>query len=314
MLDKNPNLGWRDVQEILITSANLVDNNDPDWITNGAGFHFNHQYGAGLIDATAAVNLAEEWTNLAEVEIIENSQTEINQAIPDNDSTGISYEIAIEDNLRCEHITLAVSATHTYRGDLRITLTSPSGTESVLAETRNADSDEDYSEWLFSSVRHWGEESSGTWTVNIADGVNVDTGTLTSLSLAINGTPIVTSDGFATWVAEQGVSESLPADDPDNDGLPNLVEYYLGGNASTYDSETSPVLSVEGELATFTFWHAKSANDVTGIVEWSTTLLENSWEAVDTSTEVIVDEPTRELLQTTFPLEANTLFVRLRVE
>ncbi|HEY3789663.1 MAG TPA: S8 family serine peptidase, partial [Urbifossiella sp.] len=46
MLQANPNLGWRDVQEILLRSARQIDlGNDngvsEGWITNSAGFHFN---------------------------------------------------------------------------------------------------------------------------------------------------------------------------------------------------------------------------------------------------------------------------------
>jgi len=64
MLEKNPDLGWRDVQEILIESAKKVDLADTDWIDNGAGFHFNHKYGAGLVDAAEAVRISGNWTNL----------------------------------------------------------------------------------------------------------------------------------------------------------------------------------------------------------------------------------------------------------
>jgi subtilisin family serine protease len=67
MLQANANLGYRDVQEILAYSAK---ENDPtnlgwhidgahDW--NGGGLHFSQDYGFGLVDATAAVRLAESW-------------------------------------------------------------------------------------------------------------------------------------------------------------------------------------------------------------------------------------------------------------
>ncbi|MCU0749854.1 MAG: S8 family serine peptidase, partial [Akkermansiaceae bacterium] len=47
MLEKNPNLGWRDVQEILIRTAAKIKPTDSDWVTNGAGLSFNHNFGAG---------------------------------------------------------------------------------------------------------------------------------------------------------------------------------------------------------------------------------------------------------------------------
>ncbi len=51
MLGANKNLGWKDVQYILMTTASRVDPNDPDWVKNGAGRWVNHKYGYGLIDA-----------------------------------------------------------------------------------------------------------------------------------------------------------------------------------------------------------------------------------------------------------------------
>ena len=42
MLQANPNLGWRDVQEILIRTARKNAPTDREWLVNGAGFNFNH--------------------------------------------------------------------------------------------------------------------------------------------------------------------------------------------------------------------------------------------------------------------------------
>src|SRR5690606_25936727 len=46
MLQRNPNLGYRDVQEILAATAVQINPDEPGWATNSAGFHFNHEYGA----------------------------------------------------------------------------------------------------------------------------------------------------------------------------------------------------------------------------------------------------------------------------
>ena len=63
MLDANPNLTARDVQHILVrTSPRRSNPGDSGWTNNGAGFHVNHKYGFGGIDAQAAVALAKTWT------------------------------------------------------------------------------------------------------------------------------------------------------------------------------------------------------------------------------------------------------------
>jgi subtilisin family serine protease len=64
MLDANPGLGWRDVQEILAATAGRTGspagwsfNGADNW--NGGGMHVSHDYGFGLVDAYAAVRVAE---------------------------------------------------------------------------------------------------------------------------------------------------------------------------------------------------------------------------------------------------------------
>ena len=59
---------------------------------------------------------------------------------------------------------------------------------SRLAQKRS-DSNDNYSNWTFSSVRHWGESSAGTWTLKIADTTATNTGTLTAATVTLFGTP-----------------------------------------------------------------------------------------------------------------------------
>ena len=190
MLEKNPNLGWRDVQEILIKSATKFKAADAGWVTNGAGIPFNHDFGAGLINATSAVNLAATWTNLPAQTSTTSTQTGLTAAIPNNLAAGVTRTFNLSaSNIRVEHVTLKLSATHTARGNLQITLTSPSGMSSTLAAVR-PDTNANYSNWTFSSVRNWGENSAGTWTLKVADlssTSNTTGGTLTAAELKVFG-------------------------------------------------------------------------------------------------------------------------------
>ena len=63
LLSANPNLSWRDVQQILILSARQFDPADPDVRANGAGFRASHNVGFGVPDAGQAVALARTWVN-----------------------------------------------------------------------------------------------------------------------------------------------------------------------------------------------------------------------------------------------------------
>ncbi len=187
MLEANPRLGWRDVQEILIRTATLVSPTDSDWAVNGAGLHFNHKFGAGLINASAAVALAQNWTNLDPQSTVSASQSALSLAIPDNNSTGVSRDFVFTAaDLRIEHVTVTVNIAHTSRGDLEITLISPSGKQSRLAE-RHEDSGDNYPDWKFMTVHHWGESLPGTWTVKVADRRGGNTGRLNSVQLDFYG-------------------------------------------------------------------------------------------------------------------------------
>jgi hypothetical protein len=95
-------------------------------------------------------------------------------------------------------------ATHPARGDLRVVLTSPDGTRSVLAEVHD-DTHANYSQWTFSSTRDWDEIAKGTWTLQVTDESGQDVGTWNSWRLNIYGTA-VTTEQYAALVANATVS------------------------------------------------------------------------------------------------------------
>ena len=112
MYDANPDLGWRDVREILAASAmhvgsgydaapNTGQSEKRSWTSNGAtdwnggGHYFSEDYGFGLVDAHAAVRLAETWT---EQKTSANEQSRSASggsiAIPDNGAAGLVMQMA----------------------------------------------------------------------------------------------------------------------------------------------------------------------------------------------------------------------------
>ncbi len=190
MLDANPTLTYRDVQHILVNSAEKNNAGDSGWAVNSAGHDINHKYGFGAIDALAAVNLARTWSNVpAEVSFTTPVQN-VNALIPDNNSTGVTRTFNMTQDMSLEHVEMVFNTTlHTWRGDLRVVLTSPSGTQSVLAETHSQDNGDDYSNWVFSSVRHWDESPLGTWTIKVTDGLAQDEGRWQDFTLNFIGTP-----------------------------------------------------------------------------------------------------------------------------
>ena len=206
MLQANPNLGWRDVQEVLIRSATQTDPQNAEWRTNGAGFKFNPNFGAGRVNAGAAVALATNWTNLPAMTSTSSEQTNLNEAIPDNDSAGITRSFDLStSNLRVEQTVVTVDITHANRGDLVINLVSPSGTISPLAEL-HGDTNADYRAMTFRSTFNWGEDSKGTWQVQVSDRRAGNAGTLTRAKLEVFGSVRATEPAVIATFTPQPVA------------------------------------------------------------------------------------------------------------
>lgn len=76
MLSANPNLSYRDVQQILIHSSRQTGPPDPDVLPNGAGYPVSHNTGFGLVDAGWAVELAQNWKSRPAATSVSYSVTE----------------------------------------------------------------------------------------------------------------------------------------------------------------------------------------------------------------------------------------------
>ncbi len=174
MLEANPDLGYRDVQDILALTAR---NTDPsgDWTTNGAsnwnggGMHVSRDVGYGLVDATAAVRLAETWdsqgtaANLATV----SGQHDVDAVLPDGTGS-VSSTIAMPVGVSVERAEVVLDLDARDASDLTVTLTSPSGTKSVLLDAPGTT--EAYpANFSLTSTHFLGESSLGDWTVTVSD-------------------------------------------------------------------------------------------------------------------------------------------------
>lgn len=190
MLEANPKLNWRDVQDILISTARQLNPTDTGWQINTAGFHFHPRYGAGLVDASAAVTYATAYKftttqRTATATIIGNA---ILDAIPD-EGQGVSLvkEFVIPATIaRAEHVVCSFNINHERRGDLAIELKSPTGIISRLADLHD-DTLPNYRNYPFMSVIHWGENPAGKWTLTITDRKRDKVGSLLGATLKIFG-------------------------------------------------------------------------------------------------------------------------------
>jgi len=233
MLEANPNLGYRDIQEILAISARKITDTNTQWQENhtdnwnGGSMHISHDYGFGEVDARAAVRLAETWnkqqTYANEVKLISPiSSGTLNAAIPDNNETGISKTLTVSNApLKVEHAEITVNLTHARAGDLIIKLISPTGTESILMNRPGKAPNSAVSDrgditfsgsnalsFTFTTVRDWGEVANGAWTLQVIDAATGDTGTLQSWSLNLYGKA---DNGSDTYFYTDEIAAVAPA-------------------------------------------------------------------------------------------------------
>ena len=209
MLQANPNLGWRDVQNILADSASHTGsafggpqdvsehglwgfNNASGW--NGGGMHSQIDYGYGMVNAYNAVRMAEVWslfgaaqTSVNEASVSSNLNNLGGLAVPDNNPTGVSFNLTVGTSLQIEHVQFVMNFSHAYVGDLKVTLTSAEGTVIVVALNSGVSTSFNGT-WVYGIDSLRGELSAGTWTVNVADLVGSDVGVLNTAQLNVFGT------------------------------------------------------------------------------------------------------------------------------
>lgn len=175
LLEANPTLGWRDVQGVLASTAQMMDPESPTWSENGAGLHHSNLYGFGVVDALAAVEAAKTWINYGTEKSIVVDSGPINLPIADDATTGSTSTITVaskEDTIfTTEAVTVYLDLDYASRGDLKVILTSPLGTESVLTpgkrpENVHLQGDE---RWKLLTVRAYGENPNGDWKITLRD-------------------------------------------------------------------------------------------------------------------------------------------------
>lgn len=212
MLEANPKLGYRDVADILALSARNADTS-AQWTINGAsawnggGMHVNNDAGYGLVDALAAVRLAETWTtqHTAANLLTTDASATVNQAIP-NGGQALTSSVTVSNSFSVEDAEVVLSMQHPDVADLTILLTSPSGTVTNLLETplHLAFPSAPFS---MSSTHSLGETSAGTWTLSVQDkNADSDAGTLSSWELRLYGSsdalPHVYTNEYAAYAAQ----------------------------------------------------------------------------------------------------------------
>jgi subtilisin-like proprotein convertase family protein len=114
-----------------------------------------------------------------------------NLAIPDNNATGVTSTLSYAQTGTVAGIKLKLGITHTYQGDLQVTLIGPDGTAVLLHNLSGTSTDNistvypDLTAPAGSLSAFTGKSITGAWKLKVADLAAQDLGTLNSWTLSI---------------------------------------------------------------------------------------------------------------------------------
>ncbi|KAJ7256538.1 kex protein [Mycena haematopus] len=187
-LEARPDLTWRDIQHLCVLTARQINKDDPDWeATAVPGRFYSYKYGFGALDAYEYIKAAKNWTvvnpqvwftsptiQLESGTMLEAEKYSGGTFIAEggvSSSISITREMVRDNNMeKLEHINVKVWIQHGKRGDVEVELRSPTGIRSMLAGKRAGDTaTSGYPGWTFMSVKHWGEDPVGEWTIKVSD-------------------------------------------------------------------------------------------------------------------------------------------------
>jgi len=238
ILSRNPGLTEAEVRSIVRDTADKVGSVIYDPVTG-----HNPRMGQGRVNALRAFRQARP---AAEADTRFERFPHI--PIPDADASGISDAIEVAAPGVVTGIEVELKISHTYRGDLRVSLIPPQA-EPILLHDRSGGSAHDIAAVYtpvdtpsLDALVQSRPQAKGLWSLHVADLASVDVGTLEHWSLRLD-------------VAAEGKRESkvvVPADGtiPDNDpaGIRSEVNVALSGSISELSIEINITHSWRGDL------------------------------------------------------------------
>lgn len=105
--------------------------------------------------------------------------------IPDSDSTGITSEVFVADNFEVLSAVVEVDISHTWRGDLEVSLMHPDGQIAALHERSGGSADNLRKSY---NIDNLSGNSQGTWGLLVKDLSSRDVGIINNWSLTLTGT------------------------------------------------------------------------------------------------------------------------------
>lgn len=166
--------------------------------------------------------------------------------IPDNDPVGASSVITVADDLTIFGTSADVDITHTWSGDLVLTLKSAQGSE-VTLQSNQGGSDDDIVKTFTSSAFN-GEVATGDWTLHVVDTAGADVGNINGWSLTFSAIGEVSPQPpRASFEAEtQGLTVNFTDSSTDSNNDITQWSWDFGDGATSSDQNPMHVYAASG--------------------------------------------------------------------
>lgn len=243
MLEANPSLGYRDIQEILAISSDpsrsglAVENGASN--VNGGGMLFDREMGFGALNALSAVNLARSWQSqhtAANEEHIAASFVVPVTVNPLSQSLTVDVVNPGSSDFSLDFVELTLTLEDTDLTDLRIELISADGTVTLIAPNLRTAAGRTTLDFTFSSVATWGESPFGTWTLKLSHSSGAsDDFKILAAEIDFYGDSVDASDdhiftaSYARLVAADASRQTIT----DSDGGTDRLNFAAAGQAVT---------------------------------------------------------------------------------
>ncbi len=181
-----PNLTLRDIKHLMVKHSTKVDNTNPSWVTNSAGYRHSVDYGFGLINATAMIAECKAGIdNIGKASSDTESFDNFDLVISPNTE---NKDFSIVSTKTIEWVGITIHSDHTDASSLELYLTSPSGIETKLMLGNNsADTDFIYKHgFRIGSVAFYGETANGDWNLKVVNKWNT-AGTIDKIKFEVYG-------------------------------------------------------------------------------------------------------------------------------
>ncbi|MFP2908593.1 M4 family metallopeptidase [Pyxidicoccus sp. 3LFB2] len=169
----------------------------------------------------------------------------------------VTSKLKLDQDVTVDKLKLDLDVKHTYRGDLTVTLTSPSGKSAVVHNRTGGSADDLKGSFDLSAFA--GEQAKGEWTLTVSDKARGDTGVLNSWGLKATGKPAPTPTPPPTGTANDTSLYSGTVDlatKKNADGTFSLQDSTRGKGVVTFDGQNKEEASGQVDF--------KDNNDVWG--------------------------------------------------